>query len=70
DLIVNELVLQLYEERIAEINSKLPRYETIKKFTLLPRDFSVEGGELTVTLKLRRKVIRQKYRETIEKMYA
>src|SRR5208337_3479389 len=70
DLIANELVLQLYEERIAEINSKLPRYETIKKFTLLPRDFSVEGGELTVTLKLRRKVIRQKYKETIEKMYA
>ncbi len=70
DLIVNELVQQLYEERIAEINSGLARYETIKKFTLLPHDFSVAGGEMTATMKLRRKVIREKHKEKIEKMYA
>jgi len=69
DLIVHKLILQLYEERIAEINSGLARYETIKKFTLLPRDFSIEDGEMTVTLKLRRKVIVEKHKEKIEKMY-
>ena len=70
DLIVHELIQQLYEERIAEINSGLARYETIKKFKFLPRDFSIEEGEMTVTLKLRRKVIFEKHKEKIEKMYA
>ncbi len=70
DLVAHESILQLYEGRIAEINTGLARYETIKKFTLLHHDFSVEGGELTCTLKLRRKVIREKHKEKIEKMYA
>ncbi len=43
--------------------------ETIKKFILLPRDFSVDGGELTPTLKLKRKIIYSKYQDRIEKLY-
>lgn len=69
ELVANEKVRGLFSERIAQLNSKLPPYETIKKFVLLPRDFSIEGGELTPTLKLRRKVIYEKFRERIESLY-
>lgn len=69
DLVKNEKVIKLYEERIANINSKLAKYETIKKFTLLPIDFTIDGGELTPTLKLKRKAIYNKYKDKIESMY-
>jgi long-chain acyl-CoA synthetase len=70
DLVTNQRVYALYEQRIAELNARLAQFETIKKFVLLPRDFSIDGGELTPTLKLRRKVIYEKYREKIEGMYS
>lgn len=69
DLVKNDKVVKLYEKRINDINAKLAKYETIKKFTLLPIDFSIDGGELTPTLKLRRKVIYNKYKDKIEAMY-
>lgn len=69
ELVANQKVRELFAERIGLLNAKLPPYETIKKFVLLPRDFSVEGGELTPTLKLRRKVIHDKYRERIDALY-
>jgi long-chain acyl-CoA synthetase len=70
DLVLHEPVQKLYQQRVAEINGKLARYESIKKFVLIPRDFSIEGGELTPTLKLKRKVIYEKYKDKIEGMYA
>ncbi|AEI14084.1 Long-chain-fatty-acid--CoA ligase [Flexistipes sinusarabici DSM 4947] len=69
DLVKNEKVTELFRSRIEEINSNLPKYETIKKFSIVPRDFSVAGGELTPTLKLKRRIIYDKYREMIESMY-
>lgn len=69
DLVVHEPVRKLYEQRVAAINENLAHYETIKKFVLLPRDFSIEAGELTPTLKLKRKVVAEEYRDTIEQMY-
>lgn len=69
DLVANEQVQKRYAHRVQLINDKLPPYETIKKFILLPRDFSVDGGELTPTLKLKRKVIYGKYQDRIEKLY-
>ena len=69
DLVTHARVLKLYEERLQQVNRALARYETIKKFALLPRDFSVDGGELTPTLKLKRKVIYAKYHDRIEKLY-
>jgi long-chain acyl-CoA synthetase len=44
-------------------------FEKIKKFVLLPRPFTIEDGELTNTLKLRRKTIRERFSEEIESMY-
>ncbi len=69
DLVMHDPVQKLFEQRLADINSRLAPYETIKKFVLLPHDFSIEGGELTPTLKLRRKIIYEKYKHRIEDMY-
>lgn len=69
DLVMHEPVQQLFEQRLAEINKHLAPYETIKKFVLLAHDFSIDGGELTPTLKLRRKIIYEKYKYKIEDMY-
>lgn len=69
DLVMNEPIQKLFEQRLVEINSRLAPYETIKKFVLLAHDFSIEGGELTPTLKLRRKVIYEKYKHRIEDLY-
>lgn len=69
DLVSHQRVQAMYEERIRHLNAKLPSYETIKKFALIPGEFSIDGGELTPTLKLKRKVIYEKYRDRIEKLY-
>ena len=70
DLVMHEAVQRLFEQRVGEINGRLASYETIKKLALLPYDFSIESGELTPTLKIRRKVIYEKYKQKIEDMYA
>ncbi|HBG08024.1 MAG: AMP-dependent synthetase [Geobacteraceae bacterium GWC2_58_44] len=70
DLVVHEPVVRLFEQRVAEINKDLASYESIKKFVLLPRDFSIETDELTPTLKFKRKVIGEHNKEKIERMYA
>ena len=69
DLVMHEPVQRLFEQRLVEINSHLAPYETIKKFVLLAHDFSIDGGELTPTLKLRRKIVYEKYKHRIEDLY-
>ncbi len=69
ELVANKRVQQLFAERIEQFNKNLPPYETIKKFVLLPREFSIEGGELTPTMKLKRKVIYELYQDKIEQLY-
>ncbi len=69
ELVANQRVHKRYAERVQALNDKLPSYQTIKKFILLPREFSVEGGELTPTMKLKRKVIYSKYQDKIEGLY-
>jgi long-subunit acyl-CoA synthetase (AMP-forming) len=58
------------EGQVEEVNKGLARYETIKKIALLPRELSVEAGELTPTLKLKRRVILERHQETIRALYA
>ena len=58
------------QRAIDETNSHLARVETIKRFTVLPAAFSIEGGELTPTLKIKRKVVAEKYAREIDAMYA
>jgi long-subunit acyl-CoA synthetase (AMP-forming) len=58
------------ERQVEAINGSLARYETIKKFALLPKELSVEAGELTPTLKLKRRVILERHKDAIEGLYA
>jgi len=60
----------LDEQVEQQVNSKLARFETIKRFALVPQDFCVEGGELTPTLKVRRAAVERKYAALIESLYA
>jgi long-chain acyl-CoA synthetase len=62
-------VRQRVQEAIDKLNATLPSYETIKKFTILPRDFSQETGELTPTLKVKRKACTVRYAREIDAMY-
>jgi len=55
---------------IDTVNGKLAKFETIKKFVILPREFSQEEGEITPTLKVKRRVITDRYRELLESLYA
>ena len=61
---------EMMKERIDTLQQQLAHYEQIKRFTLLPRNFSMEKGELTNTLKLKRRVLNENYRKEIDAMYA
>lgn len=63
-------VLQAIESRVQTVNAGLSHAEQIKKWTLLPRDFSLEDEEVTPSLKVRRKIVLDKYSEAVEKMYS
>lgn len=69
DIIRNEKVLERFKNIVEEFNQNFSHVEQIKKFELLPHEWSIEGGELTPTLKLKRKIIMEKYRDAIERIY-
>jgi long-chain acyl-CoA synthetase len=69
DLISKREVYNLVEQDISKIQKSLANYERIRKFTLLDHQFSLESGEVTPSLKLRRKTIEEKYHNLIEDMY-
>ncbi|HEX2269231.1 MAG TPA: AMP-binding protein, partial [Pyrinomonadaceae bacterium] len=62
-------IIDLMERQIDKLTPDLSRYEKVKKVALLENEFSIEGGELTPTLKVKRRVIDQKYRDVIDKLY-
>jgi long-chain acyl-CoA synthetase len=63
-------VRQLIESEVKRLTAHLAQWETIKRFVLLPEDFTFDNGSLTFTLKLKRRVVEQQYREAIDKLYA
>ncbi len=69
DLCRNEKIYNMMKERIDTLQQQLAHYEQIKRFTLLPHHFSMERGELTNTLKLKRRVINDNYKDEIDRMY-
>ena len=69
-LIRNPKVTEMFKELVEGFNKFFNHVEQIKKFELLPYEWTVDGGELTPTLKLKRKVIMEKYRNAIERIYA
>ena len=69
DLLGKDRVVHLFDGIVKEVNADLARFETIKKYRLIPRELSLENMELTPTLKLRRSVITQHFRGEIDSMY-
>jgi long-chain acyl-CoA synthetase len=69
-LAAHPAVRALMEAEVATVNGELASYESIKYFRILPRDLSTETGELTPSLKVKRKVVAERYRREIEDMYA
>ena len=69
DFTENKAIFDEIEENIKNLNKKFSNPEQIKKFSILPRDFSIDEGELTPTLKIRRKQINENWSSVIEKMY-
>lgn len=70
DLLRHPKVLEMYKNIVEEFNHQFNHVEQVKKFELLPDEWTVDGGELTPTLKLKRKVIMEKYRDAIERIYS
>jgi long-chain acyl-CoA synthetase len=69
ELIAQAKVRELYEGIVAELNRDLARFEQLKKVVLVADEFSAENGTLTASMKLRRRVVEERYREQIEVMY-
>ena len=69
DLCANEKVQKMLMDRIQILQQHLAYYEQIKRITLLAHHFSMESGELTNTLKIRRPIINKNYKAEIDKMY-
>lgn len=69
DLVKNSDIRRMIEERIEKLQRGFAGFEKIKKFTLLPNPFTMESGELTNTLKIRRPIINRRYSREIEAMY-
>lgn len=68
-LLQNPEIIKLFKARIETLQQQFVHYEQVKKFTLLPEPFSMERGEMTNTLKLKRSVIAENNKELIDKMY-
>ena len=69
ELCTHPRIIDLIQRQIDGLTPNLAKYEKIKKVALLENEFTIEGGELTPTLKVKRRVIDQKYRDVIEKLY-
>jgi long-chain acyl-CoA synthetase len=69
-LISHPKVQALYEQIVAEVNRNLAQYETIKNFLLVADEFTVADGQLTASMKMRRRAVEQRYRAQIEALYA
>ncbi len=68
-LVADQRVVSLFEQEVEAVNKTLSRYEQIKKFWILPVDWTVESGELTPTLKVKRRIVDEKFHDLIQKLY-
>ncbi|MFF4543080.1 AMP-dependent synthetase/ligase [Streptomyces sp. NPDC001435] len=70
EVVAAPATVELVESYVKQLNEGLQRWQTIKKFRLLPRDLDVEHGEITPSLKLKRPVVEREYKHLIDEMYA
>ncbi|WP_018341685.1 AMP-dependent synthetase/ligase [Cytophaga aurantiaca] len=69
EMVCNKQVIEKFQKEFDEMNENFAQYERVKKFILMPRPFTIESGEMTPTLKLKRKIIMQNCQGQIEKLY-
>ena len=69
ELARHQEVRELLQQQVDAANAELAPFEQIKRFALLERDFSIESGELTPTMKVRRRMVEQQYRDAVESLY-
>ncbi|MYZ60290.1 long-chain fatty acid--CoA ligase [Elizabethkingia anophelis] len=70
EIVKNEAINKLYKTKIEEFQTSLASFEKVKKFVLMPAEFEIGSGEITPTLKIKRKVVSEKYKDLIEQMYS
>ena len=70
ELVARDDVRALYDAAVERVNGRLPRHEQLKRFALLPTEFSVENGELTPTLKVKRRVVTDRWGSVIEELFS
>jgi long-subunit acyl-CoA synthetase (AMP-forming) len=66
----DEKFLAFVQRQIDKVNERLARVQAVKKFKIIPKEFSIEGGELTPTMKVKRKVVTEKYKSEIDQLYS
>jgi long-subunit acyl-CoA synthetase (AMP-forming) len=66
----DEKFLSFLQRQIDGVNTRLARVQAVKKFRVIPHEFTIEGGELTPTMKVKRKVVTEKYKSEIDKLYS
>jgi long-chain acyl-CoA synthetase len=67
--VTSAAVREVIAGHIDELNARLERWETVKKFEILPHDLTVEEGDLTPSLKVKRRTVEQKYMDVLDGMY-
>ncbi|QQM28120.1 long-chain fatty acid--CoA ligase [Elizabethkingia sp. M8] len=70
EIVKDEAINKLYKTKIEEFQTSLASFEKVKKFVLMPAEFEIGSGEITPTLKIKRKVVSEKYKDLIEQMYS
>ena len=70
EIVRSEAAHELVAGYVDQLNAKLNRWETIKKWEILDHDLSIETGELTPSMKVKRNVVEENYKDTIDKLYA
>ena len=69
EIVSNQQVINRIQEEVDTINEKFGNWEKIKRFELTPDVWSIDGGHLTPTLKLKRKIVMEKYKDLYQKIY-
>ena len=62
--------LDFLQHQIDAVNARLARVQAVKKFSVIPHEFTIEGGELTPTMKVKRNIVNERYRELFDSLYA
>jgi long-chain acyl-CoA synthetase len=70
EVVTSDAARQMVQEAVDELNKRLNRWETVKKFVILDRDLSIEEGEITPSMKVRRRVVESRYRERLDALYS